>query len=609
MPTHATNTGSRRLRWTYITALALVACLTIAAQWFIQTALDASSMDGRVIDVAGRQRMLSQRIAKAVATLSSPALEALREPMRRELAESLDEWSEAHFALIHGSSDAGLPGLASDDPLRARMQALSPMVESTCRAAAMIARAQRTDAAHDADATYVIHTTDRYLPRMNALVRTFADRQRDKVARLRTLEWSLASATLLVLLLEAVLVFEPAIRTIRRQFGRLRKLQQKANASAAAKDVFLARVSHEIRTPLTAIRGYSDLLRGGHLAEPEREPALRSIGTNTEHLLGLVNDLIDTTMIQSGELEVTFKRCDLRRTLNEALQICELQARASGVSVAMEIHTRVPVEIRSDGQRLRQCVVNLVTNALRHAPGGRVAVEIRASQADRALTIDVADSGPGIPRDHLDRIFDPFHKVDSRSEGTGLGLTITRRLANLLGGDVGVLRTSSAGTVFRLTIAIREDHETTWVDHPLPEPESPPPHLETLEAEILVVDDVADNTTVLRHMLQSAGAAVATDNSGTAGLDAARAGTASGRPFDLILLDRHMPDMDGFEVTRTLRAEGYSGPILALTASAQAGVEQEALDAGCNAYLAKPIRHHSLIRAVSHWLEHTRSSI
>ena len=397
-----------------------------------------------------------------------------------------------------------------------------------------------------------------------------------------------------------------------------------AQAANQAKSRFLANMSHEIRTPMTAILGFAETLLEPDLPEAKRREAIETICRNGQHLLRLINDILDLSKIESGRLEVTRGPCQLRELVEEVVDLMRPQAEGKGLAFGAECVGAVPETIQTDATRLRQILVNLVGNALKFTETGfvRVRVSFVRSPAgdDRApaepqVLFEVVDTGIGMTDAQVERVFQPFVQADAQTTrrygGTGLGLAVSQRLARMLGGDIAVESRRAEGSVFRVHIPAGPLNGTRFVDEKTWEQRAPAQATAASPASalrlpspcrILIAEDGPDNQRLIVHFLRTAGAETAVaDNGRTAG-ELAAAAAADGRPFDVILMDMQMPDLDGYESTKLLRARGHTGPILALTAHASNSDREKCLAAGCDDFLTKPIDRGRLIHAVEHWL-------
>ncbi len=389
-----------------------------------------------------------------------------------------------------------------------------------------------------------------------------------------------------------------------------------AEAASTAKSEFLANMSHEIRTPMTAILGFAELLRENSRergAPEECRQAAETIKRNGDSLLRIINDILDLSKIEAGRMTCEQIACSVCEVIAEAMSMARARAEAKGLPLEVEFAGPIPETIRTDPTRLRQILVNVLANAVKFTEVGSVRLIARVDdEADQPqLHFDVVDTGVGMSAEQAARLFQPFTQADSsttrRFGGTGLGLTISKRLAGLLGGDVSVVESHPGrGSRVRVTIGTGPLAGVRMIDHPTSEavpvvedkaaPASPaaPP----LEARILLAEDGPDNQRLLAFMLEKEGAEVTVVQDGKLAVSAALDARDKGYPFDVILMDMQMPIMDGYEATRELRRRGYAGPVIAITAHAMATDREKCLAAGCNNYAAKPINRRELIEMI-----------
>ncbi len=387
--------------------------------------------------------------------------------------------------------------------------------------------------------------------------------------------------------------------------------RQQADAANRAKSELLASMSHEIRTPMTAILGFADLLLQDEppgSASPERRQHLRTIQDNGQYLLELLGDMLDLSRIESGKLGVTRRRCSLPGLLAEVVSLMGVRSREKGLALELESSGPVPETIETDPVRLRQILINLLGNAIKFTEVGRVRLEVRLlppEAGEPRLELAVCDTGVGIDSAWMPRLFEPFSQADAAaSRGVGLGLSISERLAVLLGGGITVESEPGRGSTFRVTTATgplagvpRVDDVTRWARRQRPAPVLPT----ALDGRLLLVEDNPVNQLLVSSYLKAAGAEVVVAENGQVALDLALAAEAE-QPFGLVLMDIQMPVLDGYEATRRLRAEGFRRPIVALTAHAMESHRERCLEAGCDGYLSKPIDRDEMFRLIAELL-------
>jgi signal transduction histidine kinase/ActR/RegA family two-component response regulator len=404
--------------------------------------------------------------------------------------------------------------------------------------------------------------------------------------------------------------------TARRQFeAQLASARRIAEAADRSKSEFLANMSHEIRTPLTAILGFADLLReecdSGRLSTTGAD-AVATIASNGQHLLDLINDILDLSKIEAGRTEFERNPCSPYQVIADVTALMNVRAQAKGLELKTEFDGPIPETVCTDAARLRQILVNLVGNAIKFTESGtvRIIASLHRDDGSPCLRIDVSDTGCGVAEDDESRLFLPFTQADSstsrRFGGTGLGLAISRKLARLLGGDITLCSRLEQGSTFRLTLETGPIDGVALRDYrtKAPTPQSPESPRKThgnirLEGRVLLVEDGPDNQRLISRILERAGGQVAIADNGRKACEVALAALAEGTPYDLLLMDMQMPIMDGYQATRALREAGYRGPIIALTANAMVGDELKCLEAGCNAYLTKPIHHDTFLPCIA----------
>jgi signal transduction histidine kinase/ActR/RegA family two-component response regulator len=376
-----------------------------------------------------------------------------------------------------------------------------------------------------------------------------------------------------------------------------------ARALADARSEFLANMSHEIRTPMTAILGYADLLMHEKLlSEDEKRGHIYTIKRNGEHLLGLINDVLDLSKIEAGKMEVEHIACKPVDIVHDVCSLLALKARDKHLELKTEFAFPLPATISSDPLRLRQILVNLAGNAIKFTKQGSVTIRVTHDAAHARLTFDVIDTGVGMSPQQLAKLFGAYAQADSSTArefgGTGLGLNISKHLAQLLGGDVVVTSEQGKGSVFSVSVATGDLVNVlmlTSLAAPSQEQTGAVASATRLACRVLLAEDSPDNQRLVSFLLRKVGATVELAENGVQARDLAREALAKGEPFAVVLMDMEMPEMDGLTATRELRTGGYALPIVALTAHALASEHDKARDAGCDDILTKPVDKAKLI--------------
>ena len=399
----------------------------------------------------------------------------------------------------------------------------------------------------------------------------------------------------------------------------LEEAKSRSEAANQAKTEFLANMSHEIRTPMTAILGFADLLyedAADSKAPSHRIDAIQTIRHNGEHLLTILNDILDLSKIEAGKMTVERVECSPGDIASDVISL--FQSRAQGKKLSLEIETvgDIPKTIQSDPTRLRQILTNLVGNAIKFTESGSVRLVIRmvdrSNTDDALLGFEVVDTGIGMTEDQMKRLFQSFSQADNTTTrkfgGTGLGLMISRRLTEMLGGDITVHSALGKGSSFLMTVSTGPLAGQEKVTSLKRDDNSDRKHLISessttmgIHGRILLAEDSPEIQRLVAFVLKKEGADVTVAENGRIACEKATSAWKDGSPFDVILMDMQMPELDGYGATAKLRERGYKGAIIALTAHAMAADRQKCLDAGCDDYATKPIDKAKLLKIVKRY--------
>jgi len=403
----------------------------------------------------------------------------------------------------------------------------------------------------------------------------------------------------------------------KRAEADLLRTKESAEAANRAKSEFLANMSHEIRTPMTAILGFADILIS-NVTLPENIDAASTIKENGEYLLGIINDILDLSKVEAEQMKIERITCVPHAIVADVISLMRVRAAAKGLRLEARFDGPIPESIQSDPTRLRQVLVNIVGNAIKFTETGSIRVTTRLtdeSAGNRKLKFEVSDTGIGISEKQMEKLFQPFTQADSsttrRFGGTGLGLTISKRLVEMLGGEISISSTVGQGSTFSITVStgpldgvplLHSDGEC------MAGRTSQANKKETLDdvrldGRILLAEDGPDNQRLISFLLKKAGAEVEIAKNGAIAVEKTLAAQAAGQPFHVILMDMQMPVLDGYQASGCLREAGITTPIVALTAHAMAGDRRKCIKAGCSDYLTKPIDRQQLIATVARHAE------
>lgn len=388
------------------------------------------------------------------------------------------------------------------------------------------------------------------------------------------------------------------------------RLYSKTIEASRAKSSFLANVSHEVRTPLGAVLGFAELLLDSKELPDHLRHHVSTIAKNGQLLLSIVDEVLDLSKVESDKIKIELVRFKVEDFVEDIRSLFKMQAMDKGLDFVFNLSTRVPSELITDPLRLRQILVNLIGNAIKFTDRGAVKVEmdyflLNGAPGKGRLKVTVEDSGMGITEKQAKKLFQPFSQAEESTSrvfgGTGLGLYLSKKLADLLGGDVFLEKSQlKEGSRFQVVVSA----ETVEADLPSPSGLSTDVELELTQPElegrhILVVDDSEDNLALIKGFLENKVLDIDLAGNGVQGVE-----RASCKEYDMVLMDIQMPEMDGFEAVKVLRSRGFKGKVVALTAHAMKGDREKCLESGFDDYLCKPISRSSLTQCISRNFHH-----
>jgi signal transduction histidine kinase/BarA-like signal transduction histidine kinase len=384
------------------------------------------------------------------------------------------------------------------------------------------------------------------------------------------------------------------LKTLLEELEESKRIAEDANE---AKSMFLANMSHEIRTPLAAIVGFTSLMRDQRLPAEERLQFADVIARNGDQLSSLINDILDLSKVEAGKLDVEYVDVSLPTLFAELTSWLRPTVEAKGLDFIVEIKSKLPEIVKADSTRIRQVLLNLVSNAVKFTQQGAITLTVEVERTSPALAqirFKVVDSGIGMSEKDKKRLFKPFSQADPsmtrRFGGTGLGLVLSKGLAHAMGGDLTLLD-SGIGKGSRFEFRLPLEVVTAKTEKEQKKAIS----TDSLKGmRVLLVEDSPDNQFLMNRYLRGAGAEVTTADNGQSAIDHALASH-----YDVILMDIQMPLVDGLTATRELRSRNYEGPIIALTAHALREERDRSISAGCNDHLTKPIDREVLVQTLS----------
>jgi PAS domain S-box-containing protein len=394
----------------------------------------------------------------------------------------------------------------------------------------------------------------------------------------------------------------------------IRRAQAEAVRANRAKSEFLANMSHEIRTPMTAIIGYANELLEPGQSTDERLNCVNIIRRNGEHLLAVINDILDLSKIEAGKMNLESIACSPCRILCEVASLMRIRATEKQLSFEVKVEGPIPKTITSDPIRLKQILINLIGNAIKFTERGGVRLVVKLLEGPARgpghLQYDVIDTGIGLSAEQMAGLFEPFQQADTsttrRFGGSGLGLVISRHFAEKLGGGIGVRSVLGQGSTFTVTVGTglldKVPLVECWAEGMSHEAARAPAAVTQLRGRVLLAEDGRDNQRLLAAYLRRSGLEVTVADNGRIACEKAAAATAAGAAFDLVLMDMQMPELDGYGATAKLRNDGFATPIVALTAHAMAEDREKCLRAGCTDYLSKPVKRDDLLAMVTKYI-------
>ena len=614
----ASDSNVGRLTLLYILALSLVALLSVLGQFLIQLQLHRQLGDSRVVNIAGRQRMLSQKICKEILAWNVTEKPRKRTSRLTKLRESVALWKESHQGLQHGDEKLGLPGANSEQLSRMFLilqEDYEAMLHSVEELMVLAPKLELGESEEEVDrlVSSILSREDDYLSGMDAIVFQYDREAAERVRSLRSIEMALLFSTLSVLLAEGFLIFRPAAKKIRttlaalqettRELFRAKSIAETANQQKSA---FLANISHDLRTPMNGIIGLTELAMTTEDRTLQNQ-YLSSLSESAESLLLLLNDLIDLSKIEADKIDLRLSTVRTQRIVEwlEGMLAQDIQAKSLNLSI--EIADGVPRAFLADELRLQQVLMNLLVNAIKFTDRGGISLclDVVAEDEEERLSFQVIDTGIGITQEDAKLIFESFTQIGSSSDrpnsGAGLGLAICTRLIQEFGGELKLDSEPGKGSTFSFSIPL-ENREHLLKEESQQQDVARGASIVRTEqlkgCRVLVVEDTQVNQLVIDENLRRSGCVVTIVGNGNEALS-----LLEQKSFDVVLMDVQLPGIDGLEVTRKIRLQEENShksplPIIALTAHAMDEDRDRCLSAGMNDYLSKPIRTQLLLNTI-----------
>lgn len=606
-----------RLAIVYSIALSLIAITIISSSLLMKYAIHRNRGDSRVINLSGRQRMLSQRLTKCALTISVLDSEKERAARSRELRDSLADWKSAHLGLQFGDDKLGLPSRENSTEIKKLFAEIEPSYNAMVAALQKVADSSiadapsRRDAARGATQILLAHEPQ-FLKLMDSITFQFDSEAEKRIERMSIMESFILFAGLFVLALEFLLVFRPSLMQLSVMLGSLqqktgeldklnrslveseaaaRQLAREAQLANNAKSEFLANMSHEIRTPMNGILGFAELLKAPKLTGDEQQQYISIIEKSGTRMLNIINDIISISKIESGQVEVAISPANVNELIEYIYKFFKPEMEQKGIQFS--IKNALPAEeavIKTDREKIYAVLTNLVKNAAKFTPAG--SIEAGYEKKGETLEFYVKDTGIGIPEDKQNIIFDRFvqaHAGDKRAfQGAGLGLSISKAYVEMLGGSIRVESKEGRGSVFYFTIPYNPCVEAENISINTVPADAGENQIKDLK--ILIAEDDEKSEMLITIIIKTFSRELLKVGSGAEAVEICR----NNPDFDLVLMDVEMPGMNGYEATRQIRQFNKDVIIIAQTAYALSGEREKATAAGCNDYISKPFNKKSL---------------
>ena len=597
---------ARYMTWRYMLGLLVVALLTSTSFLFIDSIMKLQEGNLNVVNVSGRQRMLSQRIALYSIWLTEAGSESGRQEMRENLRSAIRLMEQSHEGLVKGNETMNLPGIRSravEAIYYKEPHALDQKVKIYLRHAKALLAVPSSELTFDnAHLQAIQKIAPRYLlGSLNAVVEQYEKDAKQNIRDVQQRQYYTFLVTLGVIIVLILFVFAPMVRRVAQYY-------REAYHANRSKSDFLATMSHEIRTPMNGIIGSAELLLGGKLSDQEIRQA-RTILYSAEALLDVINDILDFSKIETGRVVLEESPFSMEVLIQDSIKLLLLRAQEKKLELIMRFVPGTPEFFTGDAARIRQIIFNIAGNAIKFSDKGYVLISVekthprnRRHPGKSWIKVSIEDTGIGIQEKKRVMIFDKFTQGDSsytrKYGGTGLGLTICKRLVEMMDGEIGVNSKVGEGSTFWFAVPLMADSAKAHL-------RASPEILKGLK--VLVVDDIEINRQIIAEQLGEVGINCVTSAGGKDALALLRDATKKGKPFQLGVLDFVMPQMNGEVLAHQIKAEAHGEeeniadlPLVVLTSTGERGYIHRFTQAGFSAVMTKPVHQSQLLETLAH---------